>query len=147
MANGTGLGGMLITDNTGIPLEFVVTTAVKTTAAQRILYGKRLRSYIAINLCAKQLLQNVKTKPKVLFVQNDWLLGIHEHTEVPVLQLIPTEQLDGPVGRPTVMPPAKHPEYADVLDLTSLDADMVDAFERIEACRKALSAKNPEYNI
>lgn len=42
------------------------------------------------------------------------------------------------------MPPDKHPEYADVLDLTSLDADMVDAFERIEACRKALlSWKNP----
>lgn len=88
-ANGTGLGGMLITDNTGIPLEFVVTTAVKTTAAQRILYGKRLRSYIAINPCVKQLLQNVKTKPRVLFVENDWLLGIHEHADIPVLQLIP----------------------------------------------------------
>lgn len=39
-ANGSGLAGLLVTDNTGIPLEFILTTAVRTTAAQRILYTR-----------------------------------------------------------------------------------------------------------
>src|SRR5687767_28929 len=39
-SNGSGVGGLLIADNTGIPLEFITTTAVRTTQAQRILYGK-----------------------------------------------------------------------------------------------------------
>jgi hypothetical protein len=146
-SNGSGLGGLLITDNTGIPLEFIVTTAVRTTHAQRILYGKRLRSFIAVNLCAKQLLQDVKTTPKVVFVREEWLLNIHRLTTIPVLQLVPTEQLGDLAGRPSVVPPENHPEYTEVLDLTSLDTDMVDAFERIETCREVLAAKAEDYRL
>src|SRR4051812_40629628 len=75
-SNGSGIGGLLITDNTGIPLEFVITNAVKSTHPQRLLYGKKLKSYMAINLCATKLLQDVATKPRVIFVKEDWLLAI-----------------------------------------------------------------------
>lgn len=40
---GNAVGGMLVTDNTGIPLEFLITSAVRPTRAQQILYGNRLK--------------------------------------------------------------------------------------------------------
>lgn len=146
-SNGNAVGGMLVTDNTGIPLEFLITTAVRPTRAQQILYGKRLNSFIAINLCGVQLLNDIKTKPKVVFVQDEYMLGLVTHTSIPVLVLRQTEQLGTTSPRPTVVPPRERPEYADVVDLTSLDADMIDAFDRIEKCREVLASRNEEYKL
>ena len=138
---------MLVTDNTGIPLEFLITSAVRPTRAQQILYGKRLNSFIANNLCGVQLLNDIKTIPKVVFVQDEYMLGLAAHTSIPVLVLRQTEQLGTVSLRPTVIPPRDKPEYADVVDLSSLDADMIDAFERIEKCREVLAARNDEYKL
>lgn len=145
--NGNAVGGMLVADNTGVPLEFMVTTAVRPTRAQQILYGNRLKSYVAVNLCAKELVQQIKTTPKVIFVQEPWMLSLCDHTAIPVLQIIQTEHLGTANPRPTIVPPRNHPEYAQLIDLTSLDVDMLDAFERIEKCREVLAAKNEEYRI
>lgn len=146
-ANGNAVGGMLVADNTGIPLEFVITTAVRPTAAQQILYGKRLKSYVAVNLCGKELLSSVKTKPAVIFVRDETLLTLHEFTEIPVLLIRRNEELGSAAGRPTVVPPKAHPKYAQMIDLTSLDADMLDAFDRIEKCREVLAKNKEEYRI
>ncbi len=147
VTNGNAVGGMLVTDNTGIPLEFLITSAVRPTRAQQILYGKRLNSFIANNLCGVQLLNDIKTKPKVVFVQDEYMLGLAAHTSIPVLVLRQTEQLGTVATRPTVIPPRDKLEYADVVDLSSLDADMIDAFERIEKCREVLAARNDEYKL
>jgi hypothetical protein len=146
-SNGHAVGGLLVADNTGIPLEFVVTTAVRPSRAQQILYGNRLRSFIAVNLCAVQLLASVKTRPSVIFVRDEWMLALHSHTEIPVLALKRSEELGSLAGRPTVIAPQSHPEYADIIDLTSLDADMIDAFDRIEKCREVLAARSEDYKI
>jgi hypothetical protein len=144
---GNTVGGMLVTDNTGIPLEFLITSAVRPTRAQHILYGKRLKSFVAINLCATQLVNDIKTTPKVVFVHDDFMLGLSAHTSLPVLMLQQTEQLGTLAPRPTVIPPRNKPEYAELIDLTSLNADMIDAFDRIEKCREVLAARNDEYKI
>ncbi len=146
-ANGHAVGGMLVADNTGVPLEFMVTTAVRPTRAQQILYGNRLKSFVAVNLCAKELVQQIKTKPSVIFVQEAWMLSLSEHTTIPVLQILRTEQLGTASSRPTIIPPRNHQEYSQAIDLTSLDVDMLDAFERIEKCREVLAAKSEEYRI
>jgi hypothetical protein len=144
---GNAVGGFLVTDNTGIPLEFLITSAVRPTRAQQILYGNRLKSYIAINLCGNQLLNDIKTKPKAIFVSEEFMLGLSAHTPLPVLMLQQTEQLGRVATMPTLIPPRNKPEYADVIDLTSLNADMIDAFNRIEKCREVLAARNDEYKI
>lgn len=97
-ANGHSVGGMLVADNTGVPLEFMVTTAVRPTRAQQILYGNRLRSFVAVNLCAKELIEQIKTKPSVIFVQEGWMLSLSEHTSIPVLQILRSEQLGTAAG-------------------------------------------------
>jgi hypothetical protein len=145
--NGNMVGGLLVSDNTGVPMEFVITNAVKPTPAQRILYGKRLKSYAAIELCAKQLLQHVKTRPRVYFVQNDLLLGISAITETPVLKLTSAEQFGTTIPSPAVVAPDSNPEYANCIDIRSLDADMLDGFRRIELCREILAKTKPEYQL
>lgn len=83
----------------------------------------------------------------MIFVKDEWLLAIHSLTEIPVVQLVAAEQLGSVAGRPTLVPPDQHPRYADLIDLSSLDADMVDAFERIEKCRDALAVKSDDYKL
>lgn len=136
-----------MTDNTGIPLEFMITTAVRPTRAQQILFGNRLKSYVAINLCGKQLLQDVKTKPRVVFVREEWMLNLISQTDIPVLLLQHTEQLGSASVKPTAIPPKSRPEFGDLIDLASLDADMVDAFDRIERSREVLAMKSDGYKI
>lgn len=145
--NSDTVGGFLITDNTGVPVEFLLTKAVRPTPAQKILYGKRLGSYLSVDLCARQLVDDVKTRPGIIFVENEALLGLHRFTDIPILWLQTPTELGKTSERPSVTPPAQHPEYAEVIDLMSLDSDMIDAFQRIEECRVTLANDNPDFAI
>ena len=95
----------------GVPLEFRITTAVRPTVAQRILYGNRLKSYVAINLCATQLVQSVEQKPRVIFVREDWMLGLANIIEIPALMLRRSESLGTVEAKPTIVPPHNRPHY------------------------------------
>ncbi len=141
------VGGLLVSDNIGVPLEFVITNAVRPTSAQRVLYGKSLRKHVAVELCGRQLLQHVKTRPRVVFVKDDYLLALQKITELPVLQLTTAVQLGSDKPQPTVVAPPLRPENAELIDLRSLDPDMLDAFERIEQCREILARTKDEYRI
>ncbi len=145
--NSDTVGGFLITDNTGVPVEFLLTKAVRPTPAQKILYGKRLGSYLSIDLCARQLVDDVKTRPGIIFVENETMLALHRFTDIPVLWLQTPKELGNTSERPSVTSPTQHPEYADVIDLMSLDSDMIDAFRRIEECRVTLANENPDFAI
>lgn len=141
------IGGFLITDNTGVPVEFLLTKTVRPTPAQRILYGKRLQSYLSVDLCARQLVDDVKTRPGVIFVESELMLALHRFTDIPVLWLQTPTELGQTSSRPSVTPPPQRPEYAEVIDLMSLDSDMIDAFRRIEQCRTTLANENPDFVI
>lgn len=141
------IGGFLITDNTGVPVEFLLTKTVRPTPAQRILYGKRLQSYLSVDLCARQLVDDVKTRPGVIFVESELMLALHRFTDIPVLWLQTPKDLRQTNARPSVTPPAQRPEYACVIDLMSLDSDMIDAFRRIEQCRTTLATDNADFAI
>ncbi len=142
LKTGDTIGGFLVTDNTGVPVEFLLTKAVRPTPAQKILYGKRLESYLSVDLCASKLIEDVKTRPGVIFVEHEVMLVLHRFTEIPILWL-----QSGTGARPVLTPPVQHPEYADVIDLMSLDADMLDAFRRIEECRVTLANDDPDFAI
>ena len=145
--NGNAVGGMLVTDNTGIPLEFMITSAVRPTRPQRILYGERLKSYVAVDLCAKELITHIKTAPKVIFVRDAYLLDAVKLTSIPLLMLQRVEALGANAPKPTVVAPPGKSAYEKVVDLSSLHTDMVDAFDRIEKCREVLAEAKEEYRI
>lgn len=144
---GNAVGGLLVSDNIGVPLEFVITNSVRPSPAQRVLYGKSLKQHVAVELCGRQLLQHLKTRPKVVFVKEEYLLKLQHVTDVPVLQLTTAVQLGVERPQPTIVAPPSRPENVDLIDLRSLDADMLDAFDRIEQCREILARNKEEYRI
>ena len=59
-------GGIFVTDINTYPLEFRVTSPIRPTLLQKMLYGSTLESYIYTELVAVPLLRSIKSDP--LFV-------------------------------------------------------------------------------
>ena len=58
-----GLGGYLVTNAWGRPLEFRLTTAVQPNRVQQILYGPTLTEYLHADLIGKTLVEKTATQP------------------------------------------------------------------------------------
>jgi len=98
------LGALLITDQFGRPLEFRVTHPVKPTAIQRPLYGAALKPFIGVELCAKQLVRQLKRNMDLLVVSDEFLVDVREFIPCPVIHIqragdaieVKTEGVSGP---------------------------------------------------
>jgi hypothetical protein len=64
------MGGAMVTDMYGLPLEFRYTEPVKATKLQRVLYGEVLEKYIQTDVILANILDNLEQKPSV-YVVND----------------------------------------------------------------------------
>jgi hypothetical protein len=60
------LGGLLILDANGDPVDFAYTEPVKLTWPTKVLFGARLAAYIATRVLAPPLLASVTVKPSVM---------------------------------------------------------------------------------
>ncbi len=80
------VGGMLITNHLGRPLEFQCTTPVKPNRTQEILYGPTLRPFILTELIGKALLDRTAIKPDLVLVEDGDLLDLRLHVSVAVAQ-------------------------------------------------------------
>lgn len=78
------VGGLLVTNHNGRPLEFQCTTPVRPDRTQEILYGKMLRPWLLGELIGKTLLNRVTIKPDMVFTGDPDLLELRNHTSTPV---------------------------------------------------------------
>ncbi len=78
------IGGLLITNQNGRPLEFQCTTPVKPNRTQEILFGETLRPWILGELIGCTLLDRVAFKPNIVITSDDALLELRNHTSIPV---------------------------------------------------------------
>ena len=78
------IGGLLVTNHLGRPLEFQCTTPVRPDRTQEILYGRTLRPWLLGELIGKTLLNRVSIKPELIFVDDSDLLELRNHTSIPV---------------------------------------------------------------
>lgn len=78
------VGGLLVTNLNGRPLEFQCTTPVKPDRTQEILYGKSLRPWLLGELIGKTLLARTSIKPDVVFTTDEDILELRNHTTTPV---------------------------------------------------------------
>ena len=78
------VGGLLVTNSNGRPLEFQCTTPVKPDRTQEILYGKMLRPWLLGELIGKTLLDRVSIKPDMIVTSDPDLLELRNHTGTPV---------------------------------------------------------------
>ena len=78
------IGGLLVTNQHGRPLEFQCTTPVKPNRAQEILYGATLREWLLGELIASTLVDRVSIKPDLILTSDPGILELRNHTNIPV---------------------------------------------------------------
>lgn len=78
------VGGLLVTNHFGRPLEFQCTTPVQPNRTQEILYGPTLVPFILGELIGRTLVEKVGVRPDVLLTDSVDLLGLREHVSLPV---------------------------------------------------------------
>ena len=86
------VGGLLITNRFGRPLEFQCTAPVKPNRTQQILYGPTLKPYVMTELIGRTLLEKVGVKPHVVLVETPELLDLRSSTSTPVVSLLLNEK-------------------------------------------------------
>lgn len=71
---GTYVGGVMVTDERGLPVEFQYTEPIQPNAIQQILYGQVLSRYIKQEVIVGTLLKNLKEKYDCLLVDDEQLM-------------------------------------------------------------------------
>jgi hypothetical protein len=130
------IGGYLVTNPWGRPLEFRLSTAVQPNRVQQILYGSTLQPYICADLIGKTLVEKSSIAPGLLFTDSFDALDLRLKLEVPVVWLAPTDDsragqltTDGLCVRPASSQRRAilcHPRFTDDVPVVR---EMVEKFE------------------
>lgn len=122
------LGGYLVTNSWGRPLEFRLSSAVQPNRVQQILYGQSLETYICADLLGKTLVEKTATVACAIFTDHAAALDLRLRLEIPI-GLVNAED--------PVAPPSAHAHFAsDVAVLRDLrerlgNFDFAEPFSRI----------------
>lgn len=78
------VGGLLVTNHFGRPLEFQCTAPLKPNRAQEILYGPTLVPYVVGDLIGRTLIEKVGVKPHLVLTERNDLLPLRDLVSIPV---------------------------------------------------------------
>ncbi len=149
------LGGYLVTNLWGRPLEFRLSSPARPNRIQQILYGSTLQSYICADLIGKTLVDKAGIAAQYVFTDRESVLDLRLSLAVPVVWLAPlnnpiAEDLieEGACVRPAnenTGPILCHPRHLEdmlavkeLLDRLDGSLDLAEPFTRIqEAIREA----------
>src|SRR5512146_1632382 len=81
------LGGYLVTNAWGRPLEFRLTTAVQPNRVQTALYGPTLTEYLHADVIGKTLVDETGTKPDLIVTDTLPALALRGRIEIPVVSV------------------------------------------------------------
>ncbi len=147
------LGGYLVTNVWGRPLEFRLSTAVQPNRVQQILYGGTLQTYICADLIGKTLVDKTGTPVQLLVTDTADVLELRQRLEVPMIWLAPRDDPQaasltaaGAEVRPATPergPLLRHPRFpGDGAALTELlerlDTQQLDLAEPFGRIREAI---------
>lgn len=148
LPEGAFVGGLLVTNRLGRPLEFQCTTPVKPNRTQEILYGPTLRPFLYSDLIGKTLLERLQVRPHLVVVDQSELLDLRPHSTCPLACLVDPgrDQSDLPdqthvaLGQRRVRCHPDHPEDVEQVReqsrLVPPDADLAEPVDRV---RQALA--------
>jgi len=124
------LGGYLVTNQWGRPLEFRLSTLVHPNRVQQILYGGTLQGYICGDLIGRTLVEKTGSAVDCIITDRPAGLDLRLHLEVPVACLVDAQDGQGPV--------ISHPRFANdlpriraLLDRLDDHFDLAEPFARI----------------
>jgi hypothetical protein len=140
------VGGYLVTNAWGRPLEFRLSSAVQPNRLQQILYAESLLPYIHGELIGKALHEKSTIQPRIVVTDGAPALELRRHLQIPVVHVRGDGAADGQVTLHV------HPAYADdrrateeLRKVLGTDFDFAEPFTRIrEAVAEArkLGASN-----
>lgn len=139
------IGGLLVTNQSGRPLEFQCTVPVKPNATQEILYGPTLEAFVLGELIGGTLVEKAGVKPQLILTDRQPILELRNHVEQP-LALVGDHGNSDPRGDDVTSQRVKlgrqfvrfHPAHESdrgtlTRDAGSIpaDADLQEPFERV----------------
>jgi len=65
------LGGILVVDKKGIPIEFKYVEPIRPSRLQTVLYGNTIDRYIRIESVGIPLIESLEHKPAILFIREE----------------------------------------------------------------------------
>ncbi|HEX5104165.1 MAG TPA: hypothetical protein VFV87_10160 [Pirellulaceae bacterium] len=86
------LGGYLLLNPAGRPLEFHCTAPLKANRTQEILYGPTLRPFLYGEQIGQTLLTRSKLRPLVVCTDSEPVLAAREFTHVPLVWVEPEDR-------------------------------------------------------
>ncbi|MDJ0837292.1 MAG: hypothetical protein QNK37_12300 [Acidobacteriota bacterium] len=89
--NSAYLGGVLITNDHGFPIEFKHTDSVSPTKVQHMLYGPVLEQYIRNHVIVGALMAKIETQPTFFVVPQHQLYDMADATELTLISLQRTQ--------------------------------------------------------
>jgi len=143
------VGGLLVTNRFGRPLEFQCTAPVKPNKTQQILYGPTLRPYVLAELIGRTLVEKASVKPSLIITESADLLDLRIHVACPVASLANAKSsLDSSLpslrlGEQTIVFAADRADDRDSVQAQAKqipsDADLKEPFDRVrEALQETL---------
>lgn len=141
--DGSIRGGILVTDSETRPYEFRVTSPVKPTPLQQVLYGSSLREYVYGELICAPLIKAAKENLTLVLVKESNLLAIRDAGEiaVPIILISQDAKTINPNdGKSNVKPLAisSHRKYQGeevwaqtILSQIMQHHDLMEPFERV----------------
>ncbi len=145
------LGGYLLTNSWGRPLEFRLSTAVQPNRVQQILYGPTLTEYLHAELIGKTLIEKTSAPPSLIVTDSVAALALRTKLNIPTVAIRP-DGLDLNAADVLPLPHPRcsalllyHARHADdrtalegVLDRIDPSVDLAEPFARIrEAVNEA----------
>jgi hypothetical protein len=130
----TYVGGYLVTNQWGRPLEFRLSTPVQPNRVQQILYAETLEPYICGDLIGKTLVDKTGTAIELVVTDTEAALDLRNRLDVPVVFLI--------AAPANVRRHDRHPEdepiIEQILEVVRGSLDLAEPFLRIrEAMQEA----------
>ena len=86
------VGGIMITDIRGIPIEFKYTDSIKPTKIQKVLYGAVLEKYLREEIIIKNLIGKLETKPDIYIIDDNKNIELEKYVKKNVI-LVKSTQL------------------------------------------------------
>jgi len=124
------VGGYLVTNQWGRPLEFRLSTAVQPNRVQQILYGDFLEPYLYADLIGKTLIDKTSSPAQLVVTDKKAALDLRLRLDVPVLLV---ER--GGEGTPDLQHHPRFPEDGDrmreLLDRVNGVLDLAEPFARV----------------
>ena len=121
------VGGYLLTNSWGRPLEFRLSTAVQPNRVQQILYGPTLTEYLHAELIGKTLIEKTAAPPSLIVTDSVAALALRTKLNVPTVAIRP----DGLELSAADVLPLPHPRSSALLLYSTRHAADRDALETL----------------